>query len=44
MGVEEAEIDPEVQFIINEGSEQIELLLEKVRGNIERAFHESPSM
>lgn len=46
MGVVEDDniIDPEVQFILQGGSEQIELLLEKVRGNIERAFQESPSM
>ena len=38
------EDDPGVTFITSGGTEQVETLLERVRGTIEKAFTESPSM
>eukprot|EP00026_Physarum_polycephalum_P001021 Phypoly_transcript_01022.p1 GENE.Phypoly_transcript_01022~~Phypoly_transcript_01022.p1 ORF type:complete len:737 (+),score=112.33 Phypoly_transcript_01022:150-2360(+) len=35
--------DPDVSFIISGSNEQVETLLERVRGSIEKAFNESPN-
>lgn len=38
------EEDSEVEFVTSGGNEQIEVLLERVRESLEKAFNELPSM